>query len=443
MRYASDAASRTLERWYVLLLMTLVYAVNIADRYMVSTLIEPIKADLALSDAAVGFLTGVALALFYVTAGIPLGVLADRVNRRNMVAISLAAWSGMVALCGVAQNFWQLLLARIGVGIGEAGGTPPSQSIVADWFPASLRTAAMSVFAIGAAIGAAMGSSGAGWANDEYGWRGTLILFGLLGLPLALLVRLTMREPPRGRLDATEMKAPVRFTDTLRYIRTQKSLVHILIGDTVLTFWGWGTIWWTPAFLSRSHGMSVSEAGGLLGPMHLFGGTGVMIVTAWLMSRFARRDARLQPWFIAATTLGATFASIWAFAAESRASMTLALWCFVPITYLYIGPTSGLLQNLVLPGMRAQAFAILLFVANVANLIVAPQLIGLASDVLAARISEPHESLRYALTASAFTGFWAAYHYWVSARNLRADLARVSPVERQPDLQYADTAPAP
>ncbi len=413
-------------RWYVLFVMTVVYAVNIADRYVVSTLIEPIKHELALSDSAVGFLTGTALAIFYVTAGIPLGVLADRVNRRNMIAWSLAAWSVMTALCGLAQSYVQLLLARIGVGIGEAGGTPPSQSIVADCFPAQLRAAAMSIFAVGAAIGATLGSAGGGWLSDEYGWRSALIVFGLVGLPIALLVRFTVSEPRRGQLDGDPAQTSgTTLRETLRFIGSQKSLVHILAGATVLTFWGWGTLWWTPAFLVRSHELSVGQAGALLGPMHGIGGTAVMLLTAWFMARYGRADARRQAWFIALTTLLTTLPSILAYTTVSPATATLLFWIFVPITYLYIGPTSGLIQNLVFPGMRAQAFAVLLFVANVANLVIAPELIGLASDFLAQRIEDPRQSLRYALIASAFTGFWAAYHYYAAVRYLPRDLERV------------------
>lgn len=421
---ASVLAS-TQGRWYVLCVMTVVYAVNIADRFVVSTLIEPIKHDLALSDAAVGFLTGTALAIFYVTSGIPLGVLADRVNRRNMIAWALAAWSAMTVLCGLAQTYTQLLLARIGVGIGEAGGTPPSQSIVADRFPAQVRAAAMSVFALGASFGATFGSAGGGWLSDRYGWRSALIVFGLVGLPIALLVRFTVKEPRRGQLDAHRSQTSgATLRETLRFIWSQKSLVHILAGATVLTFWGWGTVWWTPAFLVRSHGLAVGEAGALLGPMHGIGGTLVMLLTAWVMARYGRIDARRQTWFIALTTLLTAIPSILAYTTSSKATAVLMFWIFVPITYLYIGPTSGLVQNLVLPGMRAQVFAVLLFLANVANLVIAPELIGLASDYLAPRIDDARQSLRYALIVSAFTGFWAAYHYYHAARSLPRDLER-------------------
>jgi len=348
-------------------------------------------------------------------------VLADRANRRNMIALSLAAWSAMTGLCGVAQNFWQLLLARIGVGIGEAGGTPPSQSIVADRFPPAQRSMAMSLFAVGAALGGLLGSSGGGWVAEHHGWRMTLILFGFLGLPLAVLVWLTIVEPRRGRLDhGPEDPSPATLRQTLEFIRRSPALLHLYAGAAVITFWGWGTVWWAPAFLMRSHGLSVGEAGALLGPMHGIGGTAVMLTTAWWLARHAGENMRRQAWLIAATTLLATVPSVLAFSAGSLAAARLAFWIFVPITYLYIGPHSGLLQNLVPPGMRAQAFALVLFVANVANLVIAPQLIGFASDVLAARISSPSESLRYALVASAFMGVWAAWHYYAAGRAMPA-----------------------
>lgn len=405
--------------------MTVVYAINIADRYVVSTLIEPIKLDLALSDSAVGFLTGVALAIFYVSAGIPLGVLADRTNRRNMIAWSVAAWSAMMVWCGLSQNFIQLLIGRIGVGIGEAGGTPPSQSIIADKFLPGARAAAMSIFAVGAAAGSALGSAAGGALADHVGWRNSLLLFGLVGLPVALLVRFTVREPPRGQLDTHPQNATaVSLRDTLRFMRSQNSVIHLLAGAGILTFWGWGLLWWTPAFLARSHGLSTGQAGALLAPMHGAGGAAVMVATAWLLSRPAWRDPRRQTWFVALTTLLACVPSIVVYATGLFSIATAMLWIFVPVTYLYIGPTSGLLQNLVSAHMRAQAFAILLFVANFANLVVAPQLIGVASDLIRPHIADPQQSLRYALMASAITGLWAAYHYYAAAKEMRRGIER-------------------
>jgi MFS family permease len=406
--------------WYALAVVTLVYALNIADRFVLSTLIEPIKAEFALSDAAIGFLTGTALAIFYVTAGIPLGILADRVNRRNLIAGSLAVWSLMTMVCGLAQNFWQLLLARIGVGVGEAGGTPSSQSLLADKFPERRRALVMSIFAVGASIGGLLGSSVGGWLAQEHGWRTVLLVFGLAGLPVALLVLLTLAEPRRGALDAPAAMVPApTFRDTLRFIAADRALLHLLLGAMIVTFWGWGLIWWTPAFLSRSHGLTVGEAGALLGPMHGIGGTLATLATAWAMGTRLGRDSRHQLWFLVVTTVAGLIPAILVYSANDLATAHWALWIFLPITYINLGPTLALLQNLVPPTMRAQVCAVLLFVANLANLALAPQLIGLASDWVAAGPVPGAESLRYVLLGVTLTGIWGAWHYYAAIRHLK------------------------
>ena len=413
------------DRWYVLGVLTLVYALNIADRYSISTLIEPIKAELKLSDSSVGFLTGVALALFYVTVGIPIATLADRANRRNIVAASLALWSFMTAVCGLTQTYWQLLFARIGVGVGEAGGTPPSTSIIADKFPAAQRPMAQTIFAIGASLGAWLGSSFAGQIAEEFGWRAALIALGIPGLALAIVVWLTVREPVRGTLDQATMDSrPASFSQTLRFIPTQRALVHLLVGGTIFTFWSWGLIWWTPSFLARSHSMAVGAAGEALGPIHLLGGTATVLVTSWILMRRAASDPRYVTRLVAIVTLAAAVPSLLAYWVDRTDVAIAMLWIFVPVLYLYIGPTLGLLQNLVPAGMRAQIVAVFVFTANIANLVVAPQLIGIVSDGLAT--SYGTESLRYALILTAPTGLWAAYHYWTAARTIREDTARVT-----------------
>jgi predicted MFS family arabinose efflux permease len=413
------------DRWYVLGVLTLVYALNIADRYSISTLIEPIKAELKLSDASVGFLTGVALALFYVTLGIPLATLADRANRRNIVAASLALWSLMTTVCGLTQTYWQLLLARIGVGVGEAGGTPPSTSIIADKFPAAQRPMAQTIFAIGASLGAWLGSSFAGQIADALGWRAALIALGMPGLALAILLWLTVKEPRRGTLDPPTVDPhPASFAQTLRFIPSQRALVHLLLGGTIFTFWSWGLIWWTPAFLARSHNMTVGQAGAALGPIHLFAGTATVLVTSWIMMRRKAADPSYVTRLVAIVTLATIVPSLLAYWIDRTDVAIAMLWIFVPVLYLYIGPTLGLLQNLVPAGMRAQIVAVFVFTANVANLVVAPQLIGLISDGLAA--SYGTEALRYALILITPTGLWAAYHYWTAARTIREDTARVT-----------------
>ena len=182
-------------RWYVLILTCLIYAINIADRYVVSTVLEQIRLELRLDDAGVAFLTGAPLALFYVTFGIPISWLADRANRRNILAVSLIVWSAFTALCGLSRNYWEFLLGRIGVGVGEAGGTPPSTAIVSDYFPADRRPMAMAVLALGAPIGAWLGANMAGAVAHAFTWRAAFIALGVPGLLVGVIVYLTVREP--------------------------------------------------------------------------------------------------------------------------------------------------------------------------------------------------------------------------------------------------------
>jgi predicted MFS family arabinose efflux permease len=416
------------DRWYVLGVTTLVYALNIADRFSISTLIEPIRLELELNDSSVAFLTGVALAIFYVTIGIPVATLADRANRRNIIAVALAIWSGMTALCGLAQSYWQLLLARIGVGIGEAGGTPPSTSILADKFPAARRPMALTVFALGASIGGWLGSSVTGAVADSYGWRAAFLALGVPGIVVALLVLLTVREPVRGALDthADVAAPPVSLRNTLRIIVAKRSALHLVIAATVLTFWSWGLMWWTPTYLVRSYGMTVGEAGATLGPMHLIAGSACTALAGWLVARPVANDPRYIVRLLAWVTAITTVPSILVYWAPSREFAIAMLWIFVPAIYFYIGPILGLLQNLMPAGARAQACAILLFTANFANLVLAPQLIGILSDRLAAGAGLGHESLRWALVITAPTGFWAAWHLWRCARTIGEDQAQVA-----------------
>lgn len=424
---AAPAKAAPRDRWYVLGMLTVVYALNIADRFSISTLIEPIRTELHMSDSGIAFLTGGALAVFYVTVGIPVAALADRANRRNILAVSLAAWSTMTALCGLAQNRLQLTLARFGVGIGEAGGTPPSTSILADKFPPARRPMALTIFALGACLGAWLGSSVAGTAAERGGWRTAFMVLGIPGVVLSLIVWLTVREPRRGQLDAGPASvARTTFVATLRFIASQRSAVHLLIGGAVATFWSWGLMWWTPAFLQRSHHLSVGEAGQLLGPMHLVAGTASTLLAGWLMARRAAADPRYVTRLLGWVTALTTVPSLVLYWVVSERAATALLWIFVPAVYFYIGPILGLLQNVVPAQMRATTCAILLFLANIANLLLAPQLIGALSDWFAASFGAGAESLRWALLLLAPTGFWAAWHLWTSGETIRADAARAT-----------------
>jgi predicted MFS family arabinose efflux permease len=424
------------DRWYVLAVMTLVYALNIADRFSISTLIEPIRKELGLSDQGIAFLTGGALAFFYVTVGIPIAALADRVNRRNILAVALLVWSGVTALCGVTRSYGQLLVARFAVGIGEAGGTPPSTSIVADNFPPARRPMALTVYALGACIGAWLGSSLAGAAADIGGWRLAFLVLGIPGVVVALIVWLTVREPRRGQLDSEAHRPQAepfslagivrQLIDTLRFMAIQRSSIHLVVGGSVATLWSWGLIWWTTAFLQRSHHLTVGEAGGLLGPMHLIAGTAGTLLAGMLMGLPAARDPRFVTRLLTAVTVLTTVPSFFVYQAASLHAATVLLWIFVPGVYFYIGPILGLLANVMPAAMRATSCAILLFVANLANLFVAPQLIGALSDWFAASFGAGTESLRWALMLLAPTGLWAAWHLWRAGATIREDEARAT-----------------
>ena len=407
------------QRAYALVLLTLVYAMNIADRFVVSTILEPIRIDLHLTDATIALITGVALALFYVSVGLPAAVWADRGNRRNMVSGALVLWSLLTAACGCAQNVFQFVVARFGVGIGEAGGTPPSTSLLADLYRPSQRPGVLTFFALGAPLGAWIGSSLAGAVAAQYGWRGAFIALGLPGIILGTLIYFTVQEPPRGRYDGPRASVErIGMREAIQRIRGNGAAFHLIGGGAVATLWGWGLLWWTPTYLMRAFGLTVDQAGSILGPMHLIGGVAATLATLFAVSPLAKRGPRYVSVLMAGVILLATLPSIGIFVTPSLPTAQILLWILVPAIYFFIGPTMGLIQNVVAPEMRAQAIAVLLFVANLFNLVVAPQLVGIASDVLAPHVGGNTESLRWALIGLAPTGFWAAWHYWAGAKAL-------------------------
>ncbi len=426
----ADSTSTLKTRWYVLFIMMLAYTINIADRYVMSTVLEPIRLELGLTDSGVAFLTGVSLALFYVTMGLPLSWIADRHNRRNLLAISVTVWSAMTALCGMSQGYMQLLLARIGVGIGEAGGTPACNSIIGDYFPAHRRAMAMTIFALGAPIGAWLGADMAGAVAAEYGWRAAFFVLGIPGIFLALVIFLTIKEPARGQLDSvseskSKSDAP-SFKETMRFLWSQKSAVHGMMGSGLSALWGWGLMWFTPTFIQRTYGLDVGEAGGVVGPIHLVMGIGASLLTAWVVSQPAYRDPRKIVRLLGVVTAVATVPSIIAYWTDSLQVATLMWWIFIPAIYFYIGPAFALVQNLSPPRMRAMFVAVSLLIANVFNLIIAPQGVGLLSDYFAGPEGADAASLRLALLVLAPTGFWAAFHYWRAEKYIVEDQKRAA-----------------
>jgi len=417
-------APSSIERWYVLILMCLIYAINIADRYVVSTVLEPIRLELKLDDAGVAFLTAAPLVTFYVTFGILISWVADRSNRRNILAISLIIWSGFTALCGLSRNYMQFLLGRIGVGVGEAGGTPPSTAIVSDCFPPDRRPMAMTVLALGAPIGAWLGADRAGAIAHAYTWRAAFIALGVPGLIVGIIVYLTVREPPRGRLDAIVDEIKPSLWASLRFLWKQKAAFHIVMGGGLCALWGWGLMFWTTAFLQRTYHLDVGQAGAVTGNIHLIGGSLATVATAWLLSRPSMADPRRVVWLLAAGIGLATIPSVIAYWTHSLSLCKLMFWIFIPAIYFYIGPCFGLLNNLAPCHMRNMFIAISLLVANIFNLMVAPWVVGVLSDWFAGPHGSDAASLRLALLFLAPTGFWATWHLYLASKTIDADQKR-------------------
>jgi len=408
-------------RWYVLIVTCLIYTVNIADRYVVSTVLEPIRMELHLNDTGVAFLTGVPLGLFYVTLGIPISWLADRSNRRNILGICVLIWSGFTALCGLSRTYLHFLLARIGVGTGEAGGTPTSNALLADYFPAERRPMAFTVLALGAPLGAWLGADVAGAVANAYGWRAAFLALGVPGLFIGLLVLLTIREPARGGLDAGSVPQRASIPESLRFLWRQRAAFHIIMGSGVCSLWGWGLIWWTPTFLMRTYGLNVGEAGAVTGHIHLVGGVLASIGTAWLFSRPTMFDPRRVCWVLAGGVGLATIPSFIAYWTHSLVVARVMFWLFIPAIYFYIGPCMALVQNLAACHMRSVFAAWSGLCGNVFNLIVAPQLVGILSDAYAGGHATDAASLRFGLLLLAPTGFWAAYHLYQASRTVVED----------------------
>ncbi len=398
MRSSSLAA-----RWYVLLVMCLVYAVSIADRYVVSTVLEPIRLEFGLNDAQAGFLTGVPMGFFYVFCGIPMSWLADRANRRNILAVSMA---GLVELsprsAGNRAISGNSSATRVGVGVGEAGGTPPANSIIADYFPADRRPMALGVFALGAPIGAWLGADRRRFSiAHALGWRAAFLALGIPGVLLGLIIYLTVREPERGRMDTVAAAAAPPILESLRFLWQQRAAFHVVMASGVCALWGWGLVWFTPTFLIRSYGLDVGQAGAITGNIHLVGGILATAGTAWVLF-YGRRWRIRKPGGLAARGPECdarhrfpSFIAYWT--TPLPVARARLFWLFIPAIYFYIGPCMGSDGRTWPSRMRAMFTAWSLLVGNVFNLIIAPQGVGLLSDWFAGKATVPDaHSLRLA-----------------------------------------------
>ncbi len=410
-------------RWYALAVLTMVYVFSFIDRQILVILQESIKADLGLSDTQLGLLSGISFALFYVVLGIPIARYADRGNRRNVVAVALALWSAMTALSGAAQNFVHLLLARIGVAVGEAGGSPPSHSMISDMFPPQQRATALSIYSTGINFGILLGFIIGGWVNDWLGWRWVFVIIGVPGIAWAVLVRLTLSEPPRGYAEKLAQVAdapPIK--DTLMLLWSRKSFRHLSFAAGLHAFVGYGVGQWIASFFIRTYALtSTGELATWLGLISGTAGATGTFLGGYLCDKFGVRDKR---WYVFLPAAATVIAVPFYLAVYMLDAYYMALSMYVmPVFFgaMYLGPTIALTHGIVGVRMRALASAILFFVLNLVGLGLGPLVTGMVSDLLAPRFGS--QSLRYALALMSIVYIWSTFHYLMAARTIREDLA--------------------
>ncbi len=419
---SNNSYSAPKARYYALGLLTVVYSFNFIDRQLLAILQESIKADLLLSDSQLGLLTGFAFAVFYVSAGIPIARWADNSNRRNIISLAVFIWSFMTALSGLAQNYVQLLLARIGVGVGEAGGSPPSHSIISDIFPANKRASALGFYSTGVSFGILFGFLFGGWLNEFFGWRVAFMVVGIPGILLAILVRMTLAEPIRGLAENRQASAAtVPFGQILGLLWSRRSFRHMAFGAALNAFAGYSTSSWTASFMIRSHGMSTGELGTWLALIIGLGGAIGVFCGGLLADKLSHRDKRWYVWLPAlAGVLSAPFMA--AVYLVDNPYMALFVSIIPSLLFqVYLGNTIATTHGLVGLRMRAMSSAILFFILNIIGLGAGPFSVGILSDYLAPSLGA--ESLRYAmLYLLPIIMFWSGCHFFLAAKTLRADL---------------------
>ena len=409
---------------YVLGILTVVYVFNFIDRQILAILAPAIKAELGLSDTQIGVLSGVAFGIFYATLGIPIARLADKHSRVNIIAVCLGIWSLMTALSGMASNFVQLLIARIGVGIGEAGGSPPSHSLIADYFTADRRATALGIYALGVPVGILFGNLAGGWLTEFFGWRNAFYIVGIPGIVLAIILKLTVKEPPRGYSDGTPPQVnQVPFMDVVQKMWGTKTFKYISLGAATQAFVGYGVMAWMPSYLVRAHGMSTGEVGTALGLIvGIFSGAGALL-SGMIGDYLGARNIRYYMLVPALALLIAVPTGAAVFLVDN---LYLALGIYTIPTFLvslYIGPTYGMTQSLAPLAMRAAASALLLFLISIIGLVFGPTTVGIVSDLLQSGWEMTDgESLRYALLGCNFVYLLSFYYFYRASRTLEPDL---------------------
>lgn len=402
----------------MLLVLLVVYVFNFLDRQIVNILAEPISRDLKLSDTEIGLMTGLAFALFYTVLGIPIARHADRpsTDRSRLIAISLAIWSAMTALCGLAQNYTQLLLARIGVGVGEAGCTPAAHSLIADRVSPERRASAMAFYAIGIPLGSLLGMVIGGQLADLVGWRGAFMFVGLPGLLLVFVVLLLVRDKERIE-SAAHQGAAGSVWQTMRRLLGSTTFVMLLAAASASSFLSYGKSTWTAIFYQRTHHLTPGEVGFWYGLLTGLAGVAGTWIGGQLADRLGRNHITTAPALGMALAIPMALASYQA--PDWRLSMALLM---VPtlLNSLYYGPVYASTQGLVPQHQRAMASALLLFCQNLIGLGLGPLFFGMLSDWIKPTFGEA--SVRYVLYGAAWLGLIPALLYWLLRPRLAAEI---------------------
>lgn len=409
-----------LYRYFVLGMLTLVYVFNFIDRQLLVTLQESIKKDLGLSDTQLGLLSGFTFAIFYVGLGVPIARYADKHNRRNTITVSLAIWSAMTALSGMARNFAQLLLARIGVGVGEAGGSPPAHAMISDYFPPQKRSTALSIYSSGIYFGVLIGFLMGGYLNQVLGWRTAFLILGIPGVVFSILFQVFVREPRRGATDTAPGQDAHSFAVVLKHLFATNTFVYLASGAALHVFCIYGLLNWAASFLIRLHAMTKADAGRSLGLVLGIGGAIGSFGGGWLTDYFGKKDKRRYLTIPAyAIILSLLFAAGGLFL-QTRLVSVLCIGLCASLQSMYLGPSLAVTHSLVPASMRSVASAIFFLAINLIGLGLGPLTVGFLSDMLKPSMGD--ESLRWGMSCIIVVGVIAIILFFIAARKLALDV---------------------
>lgn len=402
---------------YTLGLLTLVYLISGIDKAVMTIVIVPIRAEFHLSDAQVGFITSLSFAIAYAVASVPLGMLADRTNRRNLIAACVGLWSLVTAASGFAQSALQLVLLRMGLAAGESGSPPAALSMIADLYPPERRASAVGVYHVSLPLASLIALSAGGFITDRWGWRVTLIAAGLFGLVVAGVFRLTVREPVRTV--AAQATEPSHLRDALRTIRSRRSLRYVIGGAALSAFASSGLHGWIAIYCVRTFGVTVSQVGFALGPVAFAAAALGALVGGFGADYLSKGDERRRMRLLAAACVVAVPLFIGVFLAPTFSTAIACAGAYMATTFALYGPLFALLQALAPAKGRATTIAVVYLVLNIVGYGMGSQFVGLLSDLLP---GEPDAaSLRFALLAESLVALAAGVLFWRAAAARESD----------------------